>query len=93
MSNKAERTVKIRNRLGLHARPAAILVKLANKFDSRVFISKNGIKANGKSIIGVLMLAAECGSEVRIRAEGNDAEEAVKEIVVLVESKFEFEEE
>ena len=93
MSDKVERTVKIQNKLGLHARPAAVLVKLANKFDSNIFIIKDGVEANAKSIMGVLMLAAECGSEVVIRAEGNDAKEAVKELAALVEYKFGFDEE
>ena len=84
-----ERAVKIQNELGVHARPAAVFVKLANKFDSNIFISKNGIQANGKSIMGILMLAAECGSTVLIRAEGDDSSEAVDKLALLIESKFE----
>ena len=83
-----EADVQIRNRLGLHARPAAQLVRMSNRFEARILISKNGVEVNGKSIMGVMMLAAEQGSVLRVRAEGADAREAVTEIVSLVERKF-----
>ena len=77
---KASKTIRIKNRTGLHARPASLFVQIANKFDSDVWIIKEGQKVNGKSIMGILMLAAEKGSEVRIEAEGPDAQEAVEEL-------------
>lgn len=76
------------NKYGLHARPAAEFVKLANRFTSDVWIKKDDVEVSGKSIMGVMMLAAECGSTVRIRASGDDAEAAVGALVQLVESRF-----
>jgi phosphocarrier protein len=84
-----ERAVRIRNRLGLHARPAAELVKLAGRFQSEVALSKDDLTVNGKSIMGVLMLAAEQGSRLVIRAEGEDAVEAVEALADLVKRGFE----
>ena len=72
-----EGSAVIKNRLGLHARPSAEFVKLAAKFRSEVSIGKDGSWVNGKSIMGVMTLAAECGSTVMVRAEGEDAREAV----------------
>lgn len=83
-----ERSVRIVNRLGLHARPAAALVKLAGRFDSEIWLEKNGMEVNGKSIMGVLMLAAEQGSELVIRADGTDAEAAMLALVDLVGRGF-----
>jgi len=80
--------VEIKNRQGLHARPAGYLVKEAARFKSDVFVSKNGLEVNAKSIMGVMMLAAEVGSEITIRAEGPDAEEALAALVALVDSRF-----
>ena len=82
------RRVTIRNRLGLHARPAALLVKEAARFRSSVFVSKNGLEVNGKSIMGVMMLAAEVGSELELRAEGEDAEAALDALAALIDSRF-----
>ena len=82
------RRVIIQNRLGVHARPAALLVKEAARFRSEVFISKNGLEVNGKSIMGVMMLAAEQGSEIEIRVEGDDAAEALSALLVLIDSGF-----
>ena len=84
-----ERTVEIVNRLGLHARPAAEFVKLAGRFKSEVLVEKDGLEVNGKSIMGVLMLAAEHGSRLRIQASGSDAEEAVAALSDLVNRGFE----
>lgn len=91
MTNKGrvEKTVKIRNRAGLHARPAAEFVKLAGNFESDVRVSKQGLEVNGKSIMGVLMLAAERGSDITIQADGSDAGEAVSALVELVDRGFE----
>ncbi len=80
--------VTIVNKYGLHARPAAEFVKLANRYASEVWISKDEIEVNGKSIMGVMMLAAERGSRVGIRAEGDDAEEAVAALAQLVQNRF-----
>lgn len=83
-----ERTVTIENRYGLHARPAAEFVKLSSKFTSVITVEKDGLEVNGKSIMGVMMLAAECGSNLRIRAAGTDSEEAVEALVQLIQSRF-----
>ncbi len=83
-----ERRVRIVNELGLHARPAAEFVKLASKFKSEIRVRRDDMTVNGKSIMGVMTLAAEQGSELVITANGVDAEEAVKALVALVESGF-----
>ncbi|HEX9917322.1 MAG TPA: HPr family phosphocarrier protein [candidate division Zixibacteria bacterium] len=83
-----ERNVEIINKLGLHARPAAIFVQKASKFKSEITLEKEGQKVNGKSIMGVMMLAAEKGSTLIIRAEGEDENEAVAALVEVVLSKF-----
>jgi phosphocarrier protein HPr len=83
-----EREVTIRNRTGLHTRPAATLVKLAAKFKSDFFIYKDGFQINGKSIIGVMTLAAEQGSKLVLRFSGEDEEDAAKAIVELFEKGF-----
>lgn len=75
--SEVERTVVVRNRHGLHARPASEFVKLASEFASEVTVGKEDLEVNGKSIMGVLMLAAEPGAELLLRAEGEDAEAAV----------------
>jgi phosphocarrier protein HPr len=83
-----ERTVQIRNKFGLHARPAAEFVKLANQYSSEIMVRKFDLEVNGKSIMGMMMLAAECGVEITVRASGADAEKAVNDLVSLVESGF-----
>jgi phosphocarrier protein len=83
-----EREVTIRNRAGLHTRPAATLVKMAAKFKSEFFILKDGMEINGKSIIGVMTLAAEQGSKMIVRFDGPDEEEASTEILGLIERGF-----
>ncbi len=84
----AERTVKIVNELGLHARAATKLVQLASKYPCDVTLTKDGHEVNGKSIMGVLMLVASKGSTVTIKATGDKAEECVAGIVKLIEDKF-----
>ena len=84
MSNIVKKNLIVNNKQGLHARPAALFVQLANKFDSTITISKDDQEVNGKSIMGILMLAAEKGSEIVIVAEGNDAEEAIKALEELI---------
>jgi len=80
--------ILITNKLGLHARPAALLVQEASKYRADIEIENDGVKVNGKSIMGVMMLAAACGSEITIIADGDDAEDAIKGIRTLIESKF-----
>ena len=83
-----ERIVTIANKNGLHARPAAEIVKTAAKFKSDITLMRDDLEVNGKSIMGVMMLAAEYGSSLVLRADGNDAEEAVSALSTLIESKF-----
>ena len=83
-----ERMATIRNRLGLHARPAAEFVKVATRYSAEIWVDKDGLEVNGKSIMGVLMLAAEAGSSIRIRGAGADAREAVEALAALVEAGF-----
>ncbi len=83
-----EREVSIRNRAGLHTRPAASVVKLAAKFKSEFFIIKDGFEINGKSIIGVMTLAAEQGSQLILRFEGDDEQLASESIVGLFDRGF-----
>jgi phosphocarrier protein len=83
-----ERKATIVNQEGLHARPAARIVRLAATFDADIELSKDGMDVNGKSIMGVMMLAAECGSDILIRATGIDAEQAVEALIALVETGF-----
>ncbi len=84
-----ERQVTILNRLGLHARPAAEFVKLAAKYTAEITVSRDQMEVNGKSIMGVMTLAAECGSEVLLRAEGQDAEAALEALAALLCREFE----
>ena len=83
-----EETIKIQNKYGLHARPAAHLVKVAGQFNSDIKITKDGLEVNGKSIMGVMMLAAEPGSEITFRIEGEDEAEALKSIKELIAMNF-----
>ena len=76
------------NKLGIHARPAAVFVKTANRFSSEVFVEKDGEKINGKSIMGLMMLAAGPGSKLTLHVRGDDAEQAISELEALVERKF-----
>ncbi|MDI6761544.1 MAG: HPr family phosphocarrier protein [Thermodesulfobacteriota bacterium] len=81
-------TFTIKNKLGLHARAAALLVKTANRFVSNVSLEKDGLEVNGKSIMGILMLAATKGTRITLKAEGKDAEEAIETLGKLIENKF-----
>jgi len=78
----------VANKLGIHARPAAMFVKTANRFSCDIFVEKDGEKVNGKSIMGMMMLAAEYGSEITIRACGSDAEGAVRDLAALIDGRF-----
>ena len=83
-----ERSVQILNKNGLHARPAAEIVKISAKFQSEVTLARDGMEVNGKSIMGVMMLAAECGSTLLMRAEGSDADAALDALAALIANKF-----
>jgi len=89
---KIEKEVPIVNRLGLHARPAAMFVRIASRYRSEIWVSKEGEEVNGKSIMGLMMLAAGQGSKLRIRCEGLDAEKAMEELEALINAKFNDEE-
>ncbi len=93
MSSQAEgqelcKDIVIVNKLGIHARPAAMIVKLANQFKSEIFIEKDNERINGKSIMGIMMLAAAKGSKIKVYAQGEDAETVLIEFEKLFESKF-----
>lgn len=81
-------TVKISNKLGLHARASAKLTKLAGSFSCDVHMSRNGRRINAKSIMGVMMLAAECGAKVRLRTDGPDEEAAMDALLALIANGF-----
>jgi phosphocarrier protein len=83
-----ERSVEIVNKNGIHARPAAEIVKTAGKFKSHITLAREDLEVNGKSIMGVMMLAAECGAQVHLRAEGPDAQEAIEALESLITNKF-----
>jgi len=87
-----EAEVVILNDPGLHARPAGQFVRAAARFRSEIFLIKNGLRVNGKSILGVLMLAAETGARLKIQAHGPDEEEAVAALADLVNRRFGIEE-
>src|SRR6267378_8514676 len=82
------RDFMVLNKLGIHARPAALFVKTANRFTCDIFVEKDGEKVNGKSIMGLMMLAAGPGSTLTIYAEGQDASQALAEIEILIKRKF-----
>lgn len=83
-----EQNVVIQNRLGLHARACSVFVKEAAKFASHVIVARDGLEVNGKSILGVMMLAAERGAELTLRTEGSDEREAMEALVKVVNDKF-----
>ena len=83
-----ERTVTIQNRNGLHARPAAEIVKTAAKFTCDITLIRDDLEVNGKSIMGVMMLAAEYGSQLVLRVDGADDEAAIAALASLIESRF-----
>ncbi|MCZ6604265.1 MAG: HPr family phosphocarrier protein [Alphaproteobacteria bacterium] len=87
-SKSASATVKVANRLGLHARAAAKFVKMAERFDADVNVHRGDMSVAGTSIMGLMMLAAASGEAIRLTATGPDAETAINSLVALVESKF-----
>ena len=87
-ADRAEKTLKIQNELGLHARAATKLVQTASKFPCDFTLTKDGHEVNGKSIMGVLMLVASKGTTVTLRANGDQADEAITAIAALIDDKF-----
>jgi len=83
-----EREATIANKLGIHARPAAEIVKTAGKFRSNITIIRDDLEVNAKSIMGVMMLAAECGATIVLRAIGEDAEAALDALAAIIANKF-----
>jgi len=86
--SKVTREFVVLNKLGIHARPAAMFVKVANRFPCHIFVEKDGERVNGKSIMGLMMLAAGPGSKLTVIAEGSEAARAIAELELLVKSKF-----
>ena len=82
------RDLVVANKVGIHARPAAMFVKIASRYECDIYLEKDGEKINGKSIMGLLMLAAGPGSKLRIICDGNDARQAVEKLAELFLSKF-----
>jgi phosphocarrier protein HPr len=87
-TEKVQIEVTIVNKLGLHARPAAMFVRLANKHRCEIWVEKDGEEINGKSIMGLMMLAAGQGTRLRLSAEGSDAPQALEGLRTLIESRF-----
>ena len=86
---KHTREFTIENRLGMHARPSARFVKVTSRYKSEIWVEKDGEQVNGKSIMGLMMLAAGQGSVLKVTAEGHDAEKALDELAALIQSRFE----
>ena len=87
-AQKIEKEVTIVNRLGLHARPAAMFVRIASRHRAEIWVAKEGEEINGKSIMGLMMLAAGQGSKLRIRCDGPDADKAIEELEELIKAGF-----
>ena len=83
-----ECNVQVTNKNGIHARPAAEIVKLAAKYKSQITMARDDLEVNGKSIMGVMMLAAECGSTLTLRADGPDADDALNALTTLINGRF-----
>ena len=83
-----QREFVVQNKLGIHARPAAMFVKIANRFGCDIFVEKDGEKINGKSIMGLMMLAAGPGCKIKVDCEGDDSQAALLEIEALMKRKF-----
>ncbi len=83
-----QKVVQVKNKLGLHARPALLFVNIAAKFEADVYLGRDNHEVNGKSIMGVMMLAAEMGSKLTITAKGQDEKEAIKALIDLIDNKF-----
>ena len=85
---KITKELVVINKLGIHARPAAMFVKIATRFTCDIFVEKDGERVNGKSIMGLMMLAAGPGCKILVEADGNDAPQAVTELEALLKRKF-----
>ena len=85
---KIEKEIPVINRLGLHARPAALFVRIASRYRCEVWVAKEGEEVNGKSIMGLMMLAAGQGSTLKIRCDGADADKAMAELTELINARF-----
>jgi len=85
---KIEREIPVINRLGLHARPAALFVRIASRYRCEVWVAKEGEEVNGKSIMGLMMLAAGQGSTLKVRCDGPDADKAMTELAELINARF-----
>ncbi|MCD6232237.1 HPr family phosphocarrier protein [Candidatus Aerophobetes bacterium] len=83
-----QKEIKITNKIGLHTRPASLIVEVANKFKSKIWIEKDGQVANGKSVMSLLLLCVEKGSIIKIKAEGPDAQKAIEALVKIIKDKF-----
>jgi len=83
-----EREIEIKNKLGLHARPAALFVKTASSFNSKIEVCRDDTVIDGKSIMGLMMLAAESGSKLKLKIDGDDEERAMEKLVKLIEENF-----
>lgn len=88
MQDAVEKTFTIKNKLGLHARAASLFVQLANKFSSDILVQKNDQEVNGKSIMGILILAAAQGAKITVRVSGDDADKAIDAIGELIDAGF-----
>jgi phosphocarrier protein HPr len=80
--------LQVTNKLGIHARPAAMFVKVASRFRTNIFVEKDGETVNGKSIMGLMMLAAGPGAKLKVHADGDDGAEAISELEALLNKKF-----
>ena len=87
-ATKIKKELIVVNKLGIHARPAAMFVKIATRFSCDIFVEKDGERVNGKSIMGLMMLAAGPGCKILVEADGNDAPQAVTELEALLKRKF-----
>jgi phosphocarrier protein HPr len=83
-----ERTLTVQNKMGIHARPAAMIVRVTNRFKSEIFFEKDEEQVNGKSIMGLMMLAAGRGSKIKVSVQGEDADELLNDLEQLFERKF-----
>lgn len=86
--NVSSKVCEVKNQLGIHARPAAKFVKLASRFEAEIVVEKDGEAVNGKSIMGLMMLAAGPGAQLKVEATGKDAEEAANELSSLIDRNF-----
>lgn len=86
--NRVAKDLTVSNKLGIHARPASMFVKVASQYTCEILVEKDGEQVNGKSIMGLMMLAAGPGSRIRVQADGKDAEAALEDIQALIERNF-----